>query len=78
MVAGPSTMMLAERPALVIAQSWSLLRSSQRVIAAELVGEIGDGDQQCVLIGGDELAFRQETLDIAEEGNLLGRGWRSL
>jgi hypothetical protein len=35
------------------------------VIAAELDGEIGNGDQQCVFIRGDELTFRQETLDVA-------------
>jgi hypothetical protein len=29
------------------------------IIVAELDGEIGDSDQQCVFVGGDELTFRQ-------------------
>lgn len=49
------------------------------VIATELHGEIGDGDQQCVLVGGDELAFRQQTFGVAQKGNLFGRSgrWRA-
>ena len=43
------------------------------VIGTQLNGEIGDGDQQCVFVGGDELAFRQQTFDVAEECDLLGR-----
>ena len=46
------------------------------IIATELHGEIGDGDQQCVFVSGDELAFRQQTFDVAQKGNLFGRGGR--
>jgi hypothetical protein len=46
------------------------------VIGAELDGNIGDGDQQGVLVGGDELAFRQQTLNVTEKGDLLGWGGR--
>jgi hypothetical protein len=45
------------------------------VIAAELDGEIRDGNQQGVFVSGDELAFGQQTLDVPEEGDLLRRCW---
>jgi hypothetical protein len=41
------------------------------LVASELDGEIGNGHEQCIFIGGDKLTLRQKSLDLAQEHNLF-------
>ena len=47
------------------------------IFAYKLYREIGDRNEECMFVGGNELTLRQQAFDPAEKRHLFGRRWGS-